>query len=257
MRKLLGVLALLVVGTGAAFAQSPQVNPQAKKHLDTGLQLYEAKDYVTSIEEFKKGYAIDPQPIFLYTWAQAERMSGDCPTAIKLYKQFLATSPNPSARALAEQNLGKCVQTIDEDEEPKKPIPEDKPPVVIEEKKPFVDEGPAAPRRAWYADPVGGVITGLGIVGVGVGVGFFISSQSAEQAAQDATRYDQFAENMDRARSQRTISLIALAGGGVLVVTGIVWYATHAGGPATETRRPGVGMWIDGTGGGVAFSGDF
>jgi tetratricopeptide (TPR) repeat protein len=107
--------------------------------------------------------------------------------------------------------------------------------------------------RAWWRDPVGDGLLIAGAAGAGVGIAMLISGHDADQAKAGATSYAGYTALSDQARSRGQIGIIASAAGGALLVTGIVWYATHRDHP----ERPAVAAWLAPGAGGLAVSGAF
>src|SRR5262245_61187383 len=133
-------LASLCIST-AAFAQE-LVNPDANRHFHAGLAAFGSKDFVTARGEFSAAYQLEATPSILWSWAQAERMSGRCADALPLYKKYRETASTPERIRYTDQYIAECERAL---------------PVTT---KPWV----------WYKDPlVGGLGLG-GVVGIGVGV---------------------------------------------------------------------------------------
>lgn len=107
--------------------------------------------------------------------------------------------------------------------------------------------------RAWWKDPVGGSLVGLGVVGVGVGIVFLVQGSSAQTDADNAMTYADHEAASDRAESRGRIGVISLIAGGALITGGVIWYATHKQKPADNT----VSGWLAPSGGGLALSGRF
>src|SRR5688572_3056011 len=85
----LALAVVLVVARPAAADPVRGMKPEAKKHFDAGLAAYADKDYQRAADELAAGHAVDPHPDFLFPWAQAERLSGDCAAAVPLYRKVL------------------------------------------------------------------------------------------------------------------------------------------------------------------------
>jgi hypothetical protein len=117
----------------------------------------------------------------------------------------------------------------------------------IEEPKPITNEG-----RAWWKDPIGGALVGVGAVGVGVGIVFLVQGASADADKDKATSYPEYQELADRAESRGRFGVISLAAGGALIAGGIVWYATRS-----KSNETAVTTLVLPSGGGVALSGRF
>jgi len=105
MRALL-VIAVLALAVAPAGADT--LKPEAQKHLDAGLALFDKGDYGKAIDEFKAAYEIDPAPKVLFALAQARRLSGDCDTAMELYNQYLATLPSEAQTEAAKAAMKLC-----------------------------------------------------------------------------------------------------------------------------------------------------
>src|SRR5690606_38704396 len=56
----------------------------AVDHVAEGMAAFSEKAYERAIAAFETAYRLDPLPEVLYALAQAERLPGDCPTAIAL-----------------------------------------------------------------------------------------------------------------------------------------------------------------------------
>jgi hypothetical protein len=80
----------------------------------------------------------------------------------------------------------------------------------------------------WYSDKVGTGLFAGAVVGLGVGVGFWFSKGAAEDDASSAQVYDDYLSAIDRARRDRTISLVALSVGTVLAGATIYRYTTRS-----------------------------
>jgi tetratricopeptide (TPR) repeat protein len=98
-------------GAGRAHAQSQAkgaIKPEAEVRFRRGLEYYKIREFEAAIAEFEAAYAIDPRPEILFSQAQAERLSGDCASAVVLYRQFLTTDPPAVHAEAARASLDKC-----------------------------------------------------------------------------------------------------------------------------------------------------
>ncbi len=103
---------MAAVLVGSANAADSRMLPEAKARLDRGVQLYTSQSYREAIEEFRAGYQIDPRPEFLYAMAQAQRLNGDCRSAVTAYKAFLRTRPSAKRAAAANQLIDDCTAAL-------------------------------------------------------------------------------------------------------------------------------------------------
>ena len=104
--------ATLVALAVPSLARAVPTDPEAKAHLDRGNAAYGKGDYKLAVEEYRKGYAKQDDPAFLYTWAQAERKRNDCAAAVKLYQRYLATNPPELSADYARDGILKCAEIL-------------------------------------------------------------------------------------------------------------------------------------------------
>jgi hypothetical protein len=188
--------------------------------------------------------------MLLYPWAQAERSRGNCAAAVELYQRFLDSNPPEAAATPARENMERCqeelaaaapdeptgddiVEEVIEDDEPE-PEPEPEPAPV---KK---DEPPK--KKAWYKDPVGGVLVGVGVAGVGAGAALVgLAASSAGKVADEGSHSDYLAAR-ERATGLRNGGAIALSIGGALVLGGVVRYVVVAK-KGKQGQQPNAAAW--------------
>jgi tetratricopeptide (TPR) repeat protein len=84
----------------------------AQDHLTRGLRLYDVQQYDEAIAEFRAGYAIEPNPQFLYALGQALRKKGDCAAAVESYRAYLRTAPAERQAQAAEDQITRCEATM-------------------------------------------------------------------------------------------------------------------------------------------------
>jgi tetratricopeptide (TPR) repeat protein len=224
---------------GPSAGQSPRkpadadAKAQAKGHLDRGLKHFAEREYEKAIAEFEAGQKLDPRPDLVFALAQAERLSGDCASAVLYYREFLAGEPPEKQAEAARTNLERCENVLAtsrarEDEAAAKAAP---PPSVEPTPAPVATEPPPPAeiriRRPWYTDVLGDVLLGTGVAAAGVGGYFWLRSADSRDAALDATDYGEYTARLDDAKLERTIAIGALSAGGVLVTAAVVRYLTR------------------------------
>jgi hypothetical protein len=110
--RTLALVALLAVGAaGVAVGETARPEPSdsvARKHWRRGLKLFEKERYDDASVQFWAGWALEPFSPFLFAWAQAERLAGDCPTAVTLYRRFLSEKPPADQAQRARVGLELC-----------------------------------------------------------------------------------------------------------------------------------------------------
>lgn len=238
----LGLCAAVVVLALSSAASAQE--DEARALFDEGLAHFQAREYEAAIEAFDRAFALDPQPEYLFAQAQAERLSGDCPSAIVLYRRFLELSPPEKHASAAHEAIDRCERALasrPEDGAPAEPEPPHDadasaaPPSLDLEPVP---SQPREPRAPWHHDPVGGALLGAGVIGLAVGGVYFAKSSSDASAARDAADYDSYIDLMDRAESRRTIAWIGLGAGAGLAVAAGLRYWTFEPDSTTVTVTP-------------------
>lgn len=232
-------LALFTAGATAARADDTSEAPsgiaaRVDTHLQRGIEFYTEKQYELAIVEFRAGYALDPRADFLFALAQAERLSGDCPTAVVYYQRFLETGPDPGQAEAARVNARRCERALESgpggrpDETTDRALDGAEAAGAAEAPAVVIPTGTrdGDSRIGWYRDPLGGALIGGSAVGLGVGIAFLVAKSSAESAAVSATTHDDYLSDLDRARRYRTIALIGLGAGVVLGATASYRYLT-------------------------------
>lgn len=243
----------LVLSAFSALAPVEALDPEAKEHFDKGIASYQAKEYAPAIRELRTAYALDPQPVILFAWAQAERLYGRCSRADKLYKRFLKTRPSEQQTEAARQGIDRCKgqpdtasDDVDEEEDaPKAAAPAPAVETVEEAPEPESAPEPVKPKRR--VDGVGiGMLAG-GVVLGGIGTGLLASGQSKAKAAADgAGSYDEYAGDASQVRKLRISGGVLAGVGGALILAGVVKLVMHARQP-----RHDVSFWTAPTGGGL------
>jgi hypothetical protein len=224
---------LVITFTRVGFADR-KISDAANVELMRGEEKFRQKDYAAAIAAFDAGYAIDPQPIFLYDKAQAQRLSGDCRTALATYKAFLATEPPHSEASRARKNVEQCEAMLP-------PPPHEPEPVVDSEPSPIEDVAPPsrAPaasireqQRGWWTDGVGVSLVTAGAISIGTGLGFAVAARSAAADATLATNVNEWHDANQRWERDRIIAGVALGSGAALLVGGVLRLSLHDRGVA-------------------------
>ena len=221
-------------------------NPEAKAKLQEAQAAFKSEDYDAAAAAVEAAYIIEPNAMLLYPWAQAERSRGNCAAAVELYQRFLDSNPPEAAATPARENMERCKEQLaaeapepEPEEEPvdeeieEEPEPEPEPAPVTK------DEQPKA--KKWYADPVGGVLVGVGVVGVGVGAGLMGAAGSRAKKVADEDMHSDYLAAREGATKLRNGGAIALSIGGALVIGGVVRYVLVA--KKTKSGRGKASAW--------------
>jgi hypothetical protein len=237
------LILLLVIGAfaGSAGAQRAMA-PAARAELERGLRAYGERDWSAAIEAFRAGYAIDPHPDFLFPWAQATRLSGDCAGALPLYRRAREAATGEADRADIDELIARCEKQVEREEpprEPEQPAPEpEKPPPRVHIHR-RVAAPPSAPRSPWYKDGLGAGLAIGGAVVMAGGVTFLALAQRADDDAASAGTLDGFVAASDTADQRRVIGAIALGAGAGIAAVAVLRYAWVA---HLSAREPAVAI---------------
>ncbi len=259
--KLLSVVlsSMLVMASGPDELLS---DPEAQTLVSEAQILFAEGNFTDAAKLIEKAYLIEPVPELLFPWAQAEREQGNCRAAIDLYNRMLEEIPEGPMADSARKNIARCEEEIgpeevvpvvedplDEDPFEEEEEPEEEAPEPVTKKD---DDEPKA--KQWYKDPVGGVLSGLGIAGVGAGTALLIVATSNANAAPDAPTVVDYNDQSDQAVTQRNVGAGVLSVGGALLVAGIIRYVLVA---KKDKANATASVWTAPGSGGVVFSGRF
>jgi tetratricopeptide (TPR) repeat protein len=249
----------LVLACGLALAGSPAralpTDAEAKLHLEKGTELFKAGEFDAAIEEYKKGYEKQEDPVFLYAWAQAELRQEHCSAAVKLYRKYLETNPPEMSAEAARQGILECADKLAaEDTPPPATDPATDPanpdPAPIDDVPPTDDK----PReKKWSRDPLAASLTAVGIAAVGAGIGVLVAGIVEKKKGSDT--YGEFDDRQARARNMQIAGGVVLGVGAALLVGGIVRFAIL--GSRAKKQKRGVAAFYAPGGGGLVLTGRF
>lgn len=184
------------------------------------------KRYSVAADGFADLYTADPRPEFLYNAANARRLSGDCWTALALYKAFLDLGPPADQVEVAQENITRCQGQIAEAR--RQADEATPPPPIVRDTRDDPPPPSPPPRRRWPRDPAGGPLVGVGaaltVTGIGLLAGGGWHRSRADAAADDVHYGDRMRTSLALTRS----GIPVLAVGATFLVAGIVRWAVLA-----------------------------
>ena len=215
---------------GLMIALGAPIYDDADEAFAAGQERYADGEFEDAAAALQRAYELDDRPLFLYAWAQAERQSGDCAAAVKLYERFLESGATGDEAEAAQANLRTCARQLAESEEASTPAepPPPPPPRVVERPAPTQTDEPSSRPVAWYRDPLGGALLGGGLVATAAGIGLRAGAEVVRKNASDETMHSGYDGEIRRARTLAGVGIGVLSVGGALIVGAVVRYVLVA-----------------------------
>lgn len=247
------VLALLVAVPAVAGPKQ-----EAKAKFKRALEANKEGRLDDALVDLEAAYKLDHRPDYLYAMGQIFVKLGKCDEATDAYQRFLAgTKKNTDGASLVKQALAACTPKAAEPPpppaaeppppppppaaEPLPPPAPPPPPTPVAHAEPPPPPPPPTPvehRSAWYSDKLGDALVLGGVAAAVAGVVVYRSAASDLDAAEAAPSLARYHELYDSAHTDQTYAIVLAAGGGALVVAGVIHYMLHDRG--TETRGVAV-----------------
>jgi tetratricopeptide (TPR) repeat protein len=116
MRSLAVVAAtLLLLAVGASAEKgTAKTRAEAHEHLTEGNKAFRLGELQRALEEYRRSYELDPQPIALFNIGQTYRKLGDNEKARHAYLQFLDTSPSKEDEQTTRRLIEEVQAAIDQ-----------------------------------------------------------------------------------------------------------------------------------------------
>jgi tetratricopeptide (TPR) repeat protein len=204
---------------------------QAKEIYKLALADFNAGRFEDAMEKFAAGWALKPQPLFLYNAAQAARRAGKSQRAVELFKQFLSVDPQAPERAEALKYIDELSPV------PPQPPVEMPAPVAPPPAPPAPAPAPAVTAPITVAAPrpreiAGPVLLGIGSAALLGGAIVLGVGAPAVQSAQDD--YESFDAGR-RAVPMVVSGAVVLGVGAALITAGAIRLGVRAS-PSTNRR---------------------
>ncbi len=147
------VLVAVLVAAGAVHAKPAAKRADAQRHYDAAIAHYKAGEYDPAVEEFEAGYALRPEPQYLFNLGQASRLGHHSDKALDYYKQYLAALPEAPNRAAVEQRIAEVQKELEAARPKPEPVvapPPERTPAPAAasapvEKRPLASDEPSTP----------------------------------------------------------------------------------------------------------------
>ena len=203
-----------------------------------GFDHYREGRYAEASADFARAYRRDPDPRYLYSWAQAERKTGNCAIAVQLYRRYLEHDLPPENVDAARTNMLRCGYTWTEDDEKVDTVDLDAVDLGL------VDDptaGAGTPARQWWLDPAGASLFVAGTVTTATAIGLWASWSFQRNAALRAKTESLHAHHRLRADRVRIGGIVTSVLGAGLLVGAIVRYAVVR--KRQRAPRVALGEW--------------
>jgi hypothetical protein len=237
------VLAIVLVLSAAvpAFADAgdePET-PNGKAYFSDGLSAFKRGDHAAASRAFAAGYAAEKWNGFLFAWAQAERIAGNCTKAIELYSRFIATKPKPDAREHAVGWIKVCGgEYVEPPPDPPAPDPP-KPPAPVKYER-VARTAPGFHHK---------LAVGLGVAAIAssiAAVRFLTWADRDFDAADAETVYGEVARVHDRAERRLLFGRLAIGAGLGLATASVLRLVFHRAPTRFELVPVGGGAVVTG-----------
>jgi tetratricopeptide (TPR) repeat protein len=206
-------LMVVAVLSAPAVGHGDDVAAQAKRYFTSGRQHFDLGEYRDALRDFKEGYRLKDDPVFLYNIAQCHRLLNENNEAIHAYKIYLTRAPDAPNRAEVERKIAALQEAVASQEKaastpPSGVLAPDRsataPPVVespppdnkavetpstganetLTKTAPARQERTPVYKKWWLWTAIGGVVVVGAAVGLGVGLSRSGSSGTTYPAVQ-------------------------------------------------------------------------
>lgn len=216
-----------------------------------GIDQFKAGKFTEATATLEQAYALDPRPETLFALAQAERLGGDCKTAVEHYHQVLEKVSDLNVGKLVAQALAMCPGA----EPPPKPEPPPEPVKVVPAPPPPPPKiiTKVVTHEVAHTDKIAAGLAAAGTLALGGAVGLFVAAGDNHTAAERAYTMSDYTTFQNRADGERSEAWIAVGAGAVLLGAATAKWLLDHDVPASEnvavvpTRGGGalsvIGRW--------------
>lgn len=266
---------LTIAFVAALISPARAQSTSAKEHFRRGAEHYAAERYKEAAAEFQIAFETGGAARTLFAWAQAERLGGDCEAAVALYRRLLSRPLSDEQAQKAREAMSRCedMEPAAEDPAPDTgqnsgsageviaPQPESRhgQGTIRDTTQPLPSTamepppGPEGTQKAWMGPMAVGA---AGVIGLGIGVGFWVSSRYEAGAAEDPINSQAFLDHRARAKSHQTMAGVSLAVGGALCGAAALWWFLQDDTGEAEGESA-LAAWANSESGGVLVTGSF
>jgi tetratricopeptide (TPR) repeat protein len=227
--------------TASALAQPDEKGAQAseeeraiaRRHFMRGKELHAARKYREAAAAYLEAYEHFPSPAFIYNVAQVYRLAGDQKAALANYRKYLELEPDGEGSSDAREFVASLEAELAGEDGPAPSNADDAP--ASQPLDPVSGRGPGDDRVPSGSPGRGKKILGttigaVGVVAIGVAVGFGLRASSAASELSDYRgpwTPDQQQKYDDGQSAERTMVISAVIGGASLAAGATLFYLGH------------------------------
>jgi tetratricopeptide (TPR) repeat protein len=244
----------------------------AREHYFKGTKAFDLGLYEEAITEYQAAYKAKDDPALLYNIAQAHRLAGHAPEALRFYKVYLSKLPHAANRPEVEVKIAELEKLVEQQKKTTRELPPDqvKPieltprseappptePVPTPETRspppPAEAPPPAIDRSAGRTKKIAGfAVAGVGVALLAAGAG--LTAVAKQDESDLAVQYDPGKESAGKTFA--TVGPVLLGVGAAAAVAGVVVAALgfRDAKAARVALRPVLGPRIAGASLGLSF----
>jgi tetratricopeptide (TPR) repeat protein len=192
--KICSFLMLMLLAAPRSEA-ADDVATQAKRLFVTGRQHFDLGEYTDALKDFKEGYRLNDDPVYLYNIAQCERLLGHDNEALRAYQVYLQRSPDAPNRDEVERKIAALREAVAAHKEagskpPNQVLSPDaqanapSSPELTAEKKRTSEHKPVY--KKWWLWTTIGIVA---VAGAGVGLGIGLSRTGSSGTTYTAVQF--------------------------------------------------------------------
>jgi hypothetical protein len=103
--KSIGIIFALTLAIGTARAAEESNTAVAKRLYQSGTKHFDLNEFDAALNDFKEGYRLVDDPVFLYNIAQCYRLTNHNLEAVRFYRTYLRRQPHPANREEVELKI--------------------------------------------------------------------------------------------------------------------------------------------------------
>jgi len=211
MGRLLVVVAAIVLAPVVAFADD----------LKRGIELYKAGKYADAAAALAKAYDADAKPETLFALAQAERLAGDCKSAVPHYRKVLDQVSDLNVAKLVQAQLSQCATDEPAKVEPTKVEPVKVEPAKVEPPPPQIVTKTVV-REVRRTDQLSTSMFATGTLCLGGAAGLVVAALGSQSAADTAFTQGDYNRFENRLAAERAAAIVTAAVGVTLITVATV-----------------------------------